>query len=110
MGALACALLAINNIRDRAQDLLVAKRTLAVRLGDINSRRCLVLLLASAYLFAALTLKPWALIVVVTLPIAIGISRSVLAGAIGKDLIPLLAKTGQLQLLFALTFAVGLAL
>ena len=110
MGALACGLLAINNIRDRAQDLLVAKRTLAVRLGDTNSRRFLVLLLASAYLFAALTLKPWALIVVVTLPIAIGISRSVMAGATGKDLIPLLAKTGQLQLLFALTFAVGLAL
>mgnify|MGYP003328802787 FL=1 len=110
MGALSCALLAINNIRDRAQDLQVAKRTLAVRLGDKNSRRFFVLLLTSAYIFAALTLNPWALITLVTLPIAIAISRAVLSGALGKDLIPLLAKTGQLQLLFAITFAVGLAL
>ena len=110
MGALSCALLAINNIRDRAQDLQVAKRTLAVRLGDKNSRRFFVLLLSSAYIFAALTLNPWALITLVTLPIAIAISRAVLSGALGKDLIPLLAKTGQLQLLFAITFAVGLAL
>lgn len=110
MGALSCALLAINNIRDRAQDEVVAKKTLAVRLGDINSRRFLVLLLASTYLFAGLTLKPWALITLATSPIAYSISRSVLGGATGKELIPLLAKTGQLQLLFALTFALGLAL
>jgi len=110
MGALACALLAINNIRDRAQDVEVGKKTLAVRLGDRNSRLFLVLLLTSAYLFAALTLKPWALITLITLPLAVKISRAVLSGAVGRDLIPLLAKTGQLQLLFALTFALGLAL
>jgi 1,4-dihydroxy-2-naphthoate octaprenyltransferase len=110
MGALACSLLAINNIRDRAQDLQVSKRTLAVRLGDRNSRRFLILLLGSAYLFAGLTFKPWALITLVTVPVALGISHAVLKGASGRDLIPLLAKTGQLQLLFALTFALGLAL
>jgi len=110
MGALACALLAINNIRDRAQDVEVGKKTLAVRLGDRKSRLFLVLLLTSAYLFAALTLKPWALITLITLPLAVKISRAVLSGAVGRDLIPLLAKTGQLQLLFALTFALGLAL
>jgi len=110
MGALACALLAVNNIRDRAQDVEVGKKTLAVRLGDRNSRLFLVVLLTSAYIFAALTLKPWALITLVTLPLAVKISRAVLSGAVGRDLIPLLAKTGQLQLLFALTFALGLAL
>lgn len=110
MGALSCALLAINNIRDRAQDALVEKRTLAVRLGDQNSRHFLVLLLVSAYLFAGLTLKPGALLTLTTAPLAFMISRAVLGGASGRDLIPLLAKTGQLQLLFALTFALGLAL
>ena len=45
MGALACAILAINNIRDRAQDELVGKRTLAVRLGDLAARRTFVFLL-----------------------------------------------------------------
>jgi 1,4-dihydroxy-2-naphthoate octaprenyltransferase len=110
MGALACALLAVNNIRDRAQDVGVGKKTLAVRLGDRNSRLFLVVLLTSPYIFAALTLKPWALITLITLPLAVKISRAVLSGAVGRDLIPLLAKTGQLQLLFALTFALGLAL
>jgi 1,4-dihydroxy-2-naphthoate octaprenyltransferase len=110
MGALSCALLAINNIRDRAQDSLVSKRTLAVRLGDKNSRRFFTALLLSAYLFAALTLKPWALLTIFTSPLALSLARQVLAGAAGKELIPLLAKTGQLQLLFALTFALGLAL
>ena len=110
MGALSCALLAINNIRDRAQDALVAKLTLSVRLGDRNSRRFLVLLLISAYLFAGLTLKPGALLTLATAPLAFTISRAVLGGASGRELIPLLAKTGQLQLLFALTFALGLAL
>lgn len=110
MGALSCALLAINNIRDRAQDALVGKRTLAVRLGDSNSRTFLVLLLASTYIFAALTFKPGALITLATTPLAYSISRSVQGGANGRDLIPLLAKTGQLQLLFALTFALGLAI
>lgn len=110
MGALSCALLAINNIRDRAQDSLVSKRTLAVRLGDKNSRRFFTALLLSAYLFAALTLKPWALVALFTSPLAFSLARQVLAGAAGKELIPLLAKTGQLQLLFALTFALGLAL
>jgi 1,4-dihydroxy-2-naphthoate octaprenyltransferase len=110
MGALSCALLAINNIRDRTQDSLVSKRTLAVRLGDKNSRRFFTALLLSAYLFAALTLKPWALLTIFTSPLALSLARQVLAGAAGKELIPLLAKTGQLQLLFALTFALGLAL
>ena len=45
MGALACAILEINNIRDRAHDELVGKRTIAVRLGDTNARRLFVSLL-----------------------------------------------------------------
>ena len=39
MGSLSCALLVINNIRDRAQDAQVGKKTLAVRLGDENARK-----------------------------------------------------------------------
>jgi 1,4-dihydroxy-2-naphthoate polyprenyltransferase len=43
MGCLSCALLAINNLRDRAADELVGKRTLAVRLGDSSARKHLFL-------------------------------------------------------------------
>ena len=110
MGSLSCALLAINNIRDRQQDEIVGKRTLAVRLGDRGSRVFFVLLLASAYIFAALTGNIWVLLTLATLPMALLISKEVLAGAAGRQLIPLLGKTGKLQLFFAITFAIALAL
>jgi 1,4-dihydroxy-2-naphthoate octaprenyltransferase len=110
MGSLSCALLAINNIRDRAQDELVGKRTLAVRLGDQGSRIFFLLLLASAYIFATLTGHIWVLLTLITLPMAVSIARSVLGGAAGAELIPLLGKTGKLQLFFALIFAFSLAL
>jgi 1,4-dihydroxy-2-naphthoate octaprenyltransferase len=38
VGAIACAVLMVNNIRDRVQDAQAGKRTLAVRLGDMPSR------------------------------------------------------------------------
>jgi 1,4-dihydroxy-2-naphthoate octaprenyltransferase len=110
MGSLSCALLAINNIRDRQQDEIVGKRTLAVRLGDRGSRVFFVLLLASAYIFAALTGHIWVLLTLITVPMAYLISKKVLQGATGSQLIPLLGSTGKLQLLFAITFAGSLAL
>ena len=57
MGALACAILAVNNIRDRAQDELVGKRTVAVRLGDTKARRAFVALLVLAHTAAILAIK-----------------------------------------------------
>jgi 1,4-dihydroxy-2-naphthoate octaprenyltransferase len=38
IGLIACAVLMVNNIRDREQDKLAGKRTLAVKLGDLPSR------------------------------------------------------------------------
>ena len=101
IGSIACALLAINNIRDRAQDSLVGKRTLAVRLGDRASRNFFITLLVIAHTCALLTFTPWALLTLLVLPLTASISRSVRSGVQGLALIPLLAKTGQLQLLFA---------
>ena len=110
MGALACAILAINNIRDRAQDELVGKRTLAVRLGDKRARLGFVSLLVLAHLAAIATLIPWALLTFAALPLSTSISREVLAGTTGPGLIPLLGKTGKLQMFFATLFAFALAL
>ena len=109
MGSLSCALLAINNIRDIPGDQSVGKRTLAVKLGDRNSRRFFALLLACAYIFPIFTGHPLALLTLTTAPQAYAIAREVLAGASGKDLIPLLGRTGQLQLHFGLTFALALS-
>jgi 1,4-dihydroxy-2-naphthoate octaprenyltransferase len=110
MGSLACAILAINNLRDRAQDKLVGKRTMAVRLGDKGARALYISLLISAHLFALLTFEPFALLTLLALPLSASLARSVSAGTTGAALIPLLAKTGKLQMLFAALFAIGLVL
>lgn len=110
MGSLACAILAINNLRDRAQDQVVGKRTMAVRLGDRGARILYISLLIAAHLFALLTFKPFTLITLLALPISLPLAKSVWAGTSGAALIPSLAKTGKLQLVFALLFALGLVL
>ena len=110
MGTLACAILAVNNIRDRAQDELVGKRTLAVRLGDVTARRVYVSLLVIAHLAAIATLIQTALLTLLAVPMSYSISKSVLSGISGKDLIPTLGRTGKLQLVFAILFALGIAI
>ena len=110
MGALACAILAVNNIRDRAQDELVGKRTLAVRLGDVNARRLYVLLMVISHVSAIATLIPTSLLTLLAVPMSYSISKLVLSGVSGKDLIPALGRTGKLQLAFAILFALGIAI
>jgi len=110
MGALACAILAVNNIRDRPQDELAGKRTLAVRLGDANARRLFVSLLVLAHVAAVATLMPTALLTLLIAPMSYSISKLVLSGVSGKDLIPVLGRTGKLQLIFAIVFALALAI
>ena len=109
MGSLACAILAINNLRDRAQDQLVGKKTLAVRLGDSGARTLYIALLISAHLLALLTFQPAVALTLLAAPLTWKLSRGVASGVSGADLIPFLARTGKLQLVFALLFALGLA-
>ncbi len=110
MGALSCAILAINNLRDRPKDALVGKLTVAVRIGDRNARLMYVALLALAHLAAIATLIPTALLTVLALPLSIAISRQVLSGISGKDLIPVLGRTGKLQMVFSILLAIGLGI
>ena len=110
MGALACAILAVNNIRDRAQDEVVGKRTVAVRLVDLKARRTFVALLVLAHIAAIATFIPAALLTLLAAPLTLSISKVVLSGATGRDLIPVLGRTGKLQLLFASLFAIALAI
>jgi len=110
MGTFACALLAINNIRDRALDAPAGKKTLAVRLGDRKARGFFALLIALGYAATMALMNPWALLTLLTLPIAISLVRGVLGQAQGRELIPFLAKTGQLQLLFSILLSLALVL
>ncbi len=108
MGALSCAILAINNLRDRPKDELVGKLTVAVRIGDRKARVMYVALLALAHIAAIATLIPTTLLTLLALPITLSISRQVLSGVSGKELIPVLGKTAKLQMIFSILLAVGL--
>jgi 1,4-dihydroxy-2-naphthoate octaprenyltransferase len=110
MGALSCAILAINNLRDRPKDALVGKLTVAVRIGDRKARLMFALLLLVAHLAVIATLIPTTLLTLLALPMSISITRQVLSGISGKELIPLLGKTGKLQMFFSILLAVGLGI
>ncbi len=113
VGLLACAILVANNLRDIPTDTTSGKRTLAVRLGDRRTRvlyAALVGLPALAPVLLALTGHPWALLAMGALPLQLLRARTVLTGATGRDLVPVLKGTGQAELAFAVLVAVGLAL
>lgn len=110
MGTFSCALLAINNIRDRALDAPAGKKTLAVRLGDRKARYFFAALISLGYIATLLLLEPWALLTLVTAPIALSLVRGVLGDAQGGALIPYLAKTGKLQLQFSILLSLALVL
>ena len=110
IGLFACAILAINNIRDRELDALSGKRTMAVRLGDRGSRKIFTLLILLGYLSSALIGNPWIALTLLSLPVAIKLSRGVMGSAQGRDLIPYLAETGKLQLQYALLLSIALVL
>ena len=110
MGTFSCALLAINNIRDRALDAPAGKKTLAVRLGDRKARYFFAALISLGYLATLLLLEPWALLTLVTAPIALSLVRGVLGDAQDGALIPYLAKTGKLQLQFSILLSLALVL
>jgi 1,4-dihydroxy-2-naphthoate octaprenyltransferase len=108
VGSLACAILVINNIRDRAKDEVVGKRTMAVRIGDRRSRAFYTFLVIAPYLLTAGFGTPWVALTAVTLPMTISILKSLWSGIQGAQLIALLGKTGKLQMVFCLALSLAL--
>jgi 1,4-dihydroxy-2-naphthoate octaprenyltransferase len=110
VGALACALLVTNNLRDIPTDAASGKRTLAVRLGDGRTRMLYLGLLVLAFvaLLVVAIERPWVLLGLLAAPLAVPPLRMVMGGATGPGLIPVLAATGRLQLGYGLLTAVGL--
>jgi 1,4-dihydroxy-2-naphthoate octaprenyltransferase len=111
-GALACAILVANNLRDIPTDELAGKRTLAVVLGDRRTRTFYGVLVGLAFVVgvALVAVTPWTLLTLLAAPLALGPFRAVRTGAGGRALIPVLRDTGRLQLAYAVLLAVGLAL
>jgi 1,4-dihydroxy-2-naphthoate octaprenyltransferase len=112
IGAIICAILVANNLRDIPTDETAGKRTLAVRLGDAGTRRLFAALLVVA--FAALAwmaaLEPWTSLGLVAAAPAARAYGPVRRGAVGPALIPVLRDTGLTALAYAIAIAVGLAL
>ncbi|MEN9823146.1 MAG: 1,4-dihydroxy-2-naphthoate octaprenyltransferase [Actinomycetota bacterium] len=112
-GALACALLVVNNLRDIPTDTVVGKRTLAVRLGDARTRTFYVALLGLAWvvlIVIAVSDRPAAALGLVGVVAAAPAVRAVRSGAVGRDLIAVLGATGRVQLVTGLLAALGIAL
>ncbi len=111
-GALACAVLVTNNLRDLPGDATSGKRTLAVVLGDRRTRVLYPALVTGAFATCALLalVTPWALLPLLAAPLAAGPVRRVQRGETGRDLVPVLRETGRLSLVFGVLLAAGLAL
>ncbi|WP_408897932.1 1,4-dihydroxy-2-naphthoate polyprenyltransferase [Nocardioides sp. R1-1] len=111
VGALACAILVANNLRDIPTDRVAGKLTLAVRLGERRTRGLYALLVAASaaavVVLAALTTW-WALLGLGFLLPAAAAARVVLGGAQGPALIPVLQRTGIAELAWAVLAGAGL--
>jgi 1,4-dihydroxy-2-naphthoate octaprenyltransferase len=114
MGWLVTAILVVNNLRDMDSDRRVNKRTLATRLGETATRWEYALLLGGAFAVPAILAAGgvarhgvWitfgALILVPRLLRTIFTQR-------GRPLNAALAGTGQLTLVYAILFSIGLIL
>jgi 1,4-dihydroxy-2-naphthoate octaprenyltransferase len=113
IGAIACALLVANNLRDIPTDRQAGKITLAVRLGDPRTRllyALLMLLALAALVGVALATTWWALLAAAYAVPSLRAARLVRSGAVGPGLIRVLQLTGVAELLYGLGLLVGLAL
>ena len=109
MGALACAILVLNNLRDLEKDKVADKKTLAVVMGDRATRDLYKWLMFFALVMSVVLtfFSYFYLFALISLPLISKSVRAVSAGASGPALIDLLAKTGRIQIIYAaaLSFA-----
>jgi 1,4-dihydroxy-2-naphthoate polyprenyltransferase len=112
IGLLIVAILVVNNLRDIDGDAVVGKRTLAVLLGDRATRLAYVglLVVAFATILAVGVTRPWVLIGLLAVPLAVPPARTVLGGGRGPALIAALQGTGLLTLATGILLGAGLAL
>ncbi|MGL5810191.1 MAG: 1,4-dihydroxy-2-naphthoate polyprenyltransferase [Nocardioides sp.] len=111
VGALACAILVVNNLRDRESDQGAGKHTLAVLLGEDRTRGLYVLLIAAAaaMIVAMAMVTSWRVltglgfILVVAMPV-----RAVTGRAAGSDLIPVLQRTSLAELAWAVLVSLAM--
>ena len=110
VGSFSCAVNLTNNLRDIPSDTEAGKVTLAVRLGDSNTRGLHAVLELLVPLVATLALvpaTPWALLGLAAMPVAWKANGPVRARATGADLIPALGLAGVAMLAWSVLVSCG---
>jgi 1,4-dihydroxy-2-naphthoate octaprenyltransferase len=109
MGSMACAILVLNNLRDLENDKTAGKITLAVKIGDSQTRRFYQGLIFTPLLIA-LALVPtsfYFLLAFLALPQILKVAASIRTGASGSALIELLERTGKIQIIYSLAISLA---
>ena len=109
MGCLACAILVLNNLRDLEKDKSAGKITLAVKIGDSQTRRFYQGLIFTPLLIA-LALVPtsfYFLFAFLALPQILKVTASIRTGASGSALIELLERTGKIQIIYSIAISLA---
>ena len=115
IGALATNILIIDDIRDCAFDVEKGKRTIAVRFGTKWSRAEFLVLMTIAYaapfwFWRVMGLGPWSMLPIVSLPMALLVSREVMRRDKFADLVPMTPRAAMLALAYAVLLALGLTM
>jgi len=110
IGSLSCAILVINNLRDRPLDEMAGKQTLAVKLGDQRTRFFygFLLLITQASLVLAVSIDKQIALTLICLPLVYKVLMQVLRGAKAEELIAVLGKTARVQLMIAVLVSLAL--
>ena len=113
-GLLACAILALNNLRDVDMDADAGKRTLAVRMGRRWTRLLIAAFLLGAVVAPAIAVAfswapRWAALPALTVVMAIGIVRAT-AATQAPALVRALKRAAAMEVWWALLWTLGLLL
>lgn len=112
VGCLVTAILVVNNLRDIHTDRDSDKRTLAVLIGERNTRIEYALLTIGAFVsiavLASVELLPYfCYLAWIGLPPAMWLTREIVKGRTGAALNPMLKRTAQLHLLVGALIGLG---
>ena len=103
IGSLSCAILVINNLRDRPLDEVAGKKTLAVKLGDQKTRYFygFLLIITQLSVLIAISINRKIALVMICSPLVYKVLIRVLRGGKGEELIAVLGETARVQLITA---------